>query len=292
MAYTLPADVDTRPVLVVGAGTLGARIALMFAAGGSPVRVFNRTHEKAAGAAASCAQQLADVRGRLGLEDVPAGRVQAVAGLEAACSGAWLIIESIAEDRALKQDVLGELDRLADDDALIATNSSSYPSSQLVGAVSRPERVLNMHFQMPPQFNAVELMSCGATDAGVIAALMELLPRYGLLPFEVQVESVGFIFNRIWAAIKREALMVLHEGVASPQDVDRIWQATLGTPAGPCRLMDQVGLDVVLAIEEHYADLNGDLPDGARVLLREYVDRGDLGVKTGRGLYDDYAPGA
>ena len=292
MAYTLPADVDTRPVLVVGAGTLGARIALMFAAGGSPVRVFNRTHEKATGAAASCAQQLADVRGRLGLEDAPAGRVEAVAGLEAACSGAWLIIESIAEDRALKQSVLGELDRLADDDALIATNSSSYPSSQLVGAVSRPERVLNMHFQMPPLFNAVELMSCGATDPGVIPALMQRLPRYGLLPFEVKVESVGFIFNRIWAAIKREALMVLHEGVASPADVDRIWQATLGTPTGPCRLMDQVGLDVVLAIEEHYADLNGDLPDGARLLLREYVDRGDLGVKTGRGLYDDYAPRA
>jgi 3-hydroxybutyryl-CoA dehydrogenase len=215
--------------------------------------------------------------------------VEAVAGLDAAAAGAWLIVESIAEDRALKQRVLGELDRVADDDALIATNSSSYPSSQLVDHVLRPERVLNMHFQMPPQFNAVELMSCGATGAGIIGGLMELLPRYGLLPFEVHVESVGFIFNRIWAAIKREALMVLHEGVASPQDVDRICQATLGTPTGPCRLMDRVGLDVVLAIEEHYAALRDGLPEGARALLREYVDRGDLGVKTGRGLYDDYA---
>ena len=134
-------------------------------------------------------------------------------------------------------------------------------------------------------------MSCGATDAAIIGALIELLPRYGLLPFEVHVESVGFIFNRIWAAIKREALMVLHEAVASPGDVDRIWRA-LGTPTGPCRLMDQVGLDVVLAIEEHYAALRDGLPEGPRVLLREYVDRGDLGVKTGRGLYADYAPDA
>jgi 3-hydroxybutyryl-CoA dehydrogenase len=256
------------------------------------VRVFTRTPDMAAAAAATCAQQLADVRQRLGLEDLAAGSVEAAAELAPAAAGAWLVVESIAEDRALKQRVLGELDRLADEDALIATNSSSYPSSDLIGDVRSPERVLNMHFQMPPQFNAVELMSCGATDAGVIPALMERLPRYGLLPFDVRTESVGFIFNRIWAAIKRETLMVLQEGVASPQDVDRIWQATLGSPAGPCRLMDAVGLDVVLAIEEHYAQVRDGLPDSPRILLREHIERGELGAKTGRGLYDDYAPPA
>jgi 3-hydroxybutyryl-CoA dehydrogenase len=290
MTYVLPDDIDTRPVLVIGAGTLGTRIALMFAAGGHPVRVFNRTHERAATAAAECAQQIADVRGQLGLEELPAGSVEAVAELAPAAAGAWLVVESIAEDRALKQRVLGELDRIADADALIATNSSSYPSSELVAEVRRPQRVLNMHFQMPPRFNAVELMSCGATDGAVIPALMQRLPRYGLLPFDVRSESVGFIFNRIWAAIKRETLMVLAEGVASPQDVDAIWQATFGSAAGPCRLMDQVGLDVVLAIEEHYAQVRDGLPDSPRTLLREHLERGDLGAKTGRGLYDDYAP--
>jgi 3-hydroxybutyryl-CoA dehydrogenase len=290
MSYTLPPDIDTRPVLVVGAGTLGTRIALMFAAGGHPVRVFNRTHEKAAAAATSCAQQIAGVRAQLGLEELPIGNVEAVAELAPAAAGAWLVVESVAEDRALKQRLLGELDRIADDDALIATNSSSYPSSELIAEVGSPQRVLNMHFLMPPQFNAVELMSCGATDPAVIPALMQRLPRYGLLPFDVRAESVGFIFNRIWAAIKRETLMVLAEGVASPQDVDRIWQATLGSPVGPCRLMDQVGLDVVLAIEEHYANVRDGLPDSPRTLLREHIDRGELGVKSGRGLYDDYAP--
>jgi len=290
MSYTLPPDIDTRPVLVIGAGTLGTRIALMFAAGGHPVRVFNRTHEKAAAAATSCAQQIGDVRARFGLEDLPAGRVEAVAELAPAAADAWLVVESRAEDRALKQRVLGELDRVAPADALIATNSSSYPSSELIAEVRSPQRVLNMHFQMPPQLNAVELMSCGATDAAIIPALMQRLPRYGLLPFDVRTESVGFIFNRIWAAIKRETLMVLAEGVASPQDIDRMWQATLGSPAGPCRLMDQVGLDVVLAIEEHYADVRDGLPDSPRTLLREHIERGELGIKSGRGLYDDYAP--
>jgi 3-hydroxybutyryl-CoA dehydrogenase len=288
VAYTLPPDVDSRPVLVIGAGTLGARIALMFAAGGSPVRIFNRTPDKAVAAARFCAEQVQDVRRQLGLDAVPAGRVEAVRELEAAAAGPWLIVESIAEDVELKRRVLGEIDGLADHDAVIATNSSSYPSSEMIDEVAHPERVLNMHFLMPPQANVVELMSCGRTDAEIIPALMARLPRYGLIPVHVQAESVGFIFNRIWAAIKRETLMLLHEGVASPQEVDRVWQATFGSPAGPCRLMDQVGLDVVLAIEEHYAQLRQGLPESPRTLLREYVERGDLGVKSGRGLYDDY----
>jgi 3-hydroxybutyryl-CoA dehydrogenase len=97
----------------------------------------------------------------------------------------------------------------------------------MLHSVAHPERVLNLHFLMPPHVNPVELMSCGATDQAVIDGLMELLPRYGLSPFEVHAESVGFIFDRIWAAIKRESLMVV-------------------------------------------------------------ADRGHMGVKSGRGFYDDY----
>jgi len=104
----------------------------------------------------------------------------------------------------------------------------------------------------------------------------------------VRRESIGFVFNRIWAAIKREALMVLQEGVATPEDVDRIWQEVFGSPAGPFRMMDQVGLDVVRDIEEHYAQIRDGIPEGPRTLLGEYIARGHLGVKTGRGFYADY----
>src|SRR5439155_6094289 len=123
------------------------------------------------------------------------------------------------------------------------------------------ERALNMHFLMPPQVNPVELMSCGLTDEAVIDALMERLPRYGLTPYRVRRESVGFIFNRIWAAIKREALMVVAEGAATPEDVDRIWQQSFGTPLTPFRMIDQVGLDVALDIEEHYAAIREGVPE-------------------------------
>jgi 3-hydroxybutyryl-CoA dehydrogenase len=131
-------------------------------------------------------------------------------------------------------------------------------------------------------------MSCGRTDEAIIDALMDRLPQYGLVPFRVRRESVGFIFNRIWAAIKREALMVVDEGVATHEVVDEIWRDVLGTDAGPFRMMDQVGLDVVLDIEEHYAAVRPDVSDGPQRLLRDYIARGDLGAKSGRGFYSDY----
>jgi 3-hydroxybutyryl-CoA dehydrogenase len=109
------------------------------------------------------------------------------------------------------------------------------------------------------------------------------------VPFRVGRESVGFIFNRIWAAIKRESLSVVEEGVAQPKDVDRMWNLFTASMSGPFRLMDRVGLDTVLAIEEHYAAIRKDVPEGPRNLLQRYVDRGLLGVKSGRGFYDDYS---
>jgi 3-hydroxybutyryl-CoA dehydrogenase len=286
--YALPSDVDQRPVLVIGAGTLGARIVLMFAAGGSPVRIYNRTRHRAETAKAFVEEHLPQTRDALGLTGAPEGAVEVVLEPDQAVSGAWLIIESVAEDLEIKRPLLALLDHFAGKDTILATNSSSYPSSEMVSAVKHPERLLNMHFLMPPQANIVELMSCGKTDSAIIEALMNRLPRYGLVPFHVQRESVGFIFNRIWAAIKREALMVVQEGVAAPQDVDRIWQEAFRSPAGPFRLMDQVGLDVVCDIEEHYAQIRDGIPKGPRMLLREYIARGDLGAKTGRGFYADY----
>ena len=143
-----------------------------------------------------------------------------------------------------------------------------------------------MHFTMPPERTVVEIMSCGRTDAAVLDALMQAAPLFGLEPYLVRRESVGFIFNRIWAAIKRESLSVVAEGVSEPKEVDAIFSRMFGIPEGPFRFMDMVGLDVALDIEEYYAQVRDGIPEGPRVVLREYVDRGWLGQKTGRGFYD------
>ena len=129
-------------------------------------------------------------------------------------------------------------------------------------------------------------MSDGRTDAGIIDALMSRLPRYGFVPFRVRTESDGLILNRVWAAIKRECLMVVEEGVAAPEDVDRMCRLFTASGLAPFQLMDRVGLDVVLDIDEHCAAVRPGLPEGPRRLLCRYVERGWLGVKTGRGFYE------
>lgn len=290
MAYRLPTDVDDRPVAIDGAGTLGQRIASVYVAGGTDVRIFDVSAEQLQAAREYVARNAEGVREALGLGARAAGKLELADDLETAVRGAWMVVEAVPERVELKQQVLGQLDRIADPDAILASNSSSLATSRLIGDVGHPQRVLNTHYQQPPQLNAVELMSCGETDEGIIDALLTRLPHYGLVPFHVRRESDGFIFNRIWAAIKREALMVVQEGVAAPEDVDGMWDIWVAAGIAPFALMDRVGLDVVLDIEEHYAAVREGIPEGPRELLREYVREGRLGVKTGRGFYD-HRPG-
>jgi len=286
MAYTLPDDVDQRPVTIDGAGTLGRRIAAVYAGGGSDVRIFDTSAEQRQAAKDYVEQHLPDIQEALRLHPDRVGRVEVAADLAGAVEGAWMVIGAVPERVDLKTEVFGELDRLAEPDAILASNSSSLPTSRMIGKVKHPERVLNTHYYQPPELNSVELMSCGETDDGVIEALMQRIPRYGLVPFRVRRESDGFIFNRIWASIKRECLMVVQERVAAPEDVDEMWKIFSRPGIPPFRLMDRVGLDVVLNIEEHYASVRPGLPDGPRELLRQYIDQGRLGVKSGRGFYD------
>src|SRR5215470_19937716 len=161
------------------------------------------------------------------LPRVVAGRPGALPGrlvlsrtIQAAVADTWMVVEAIPERLDLKKKMFGDLDRLAPEDAILASNSSSYPTSEFIDAVSRPGRVANTHYYGGlPEVNIVEVMSCGKTTDEVIARLFERLPAYGLVPFHVLKESVGFIYNRIWAAIKRESLAVVAEGVSTPEIV-------------------------------------------------------------------------
>jgi 3-hydroxybutyryl-CoA dehydrogenase len=290
MPFTLPTDVDQRPVAVIGAGTLGRRIALMFATRGGEVRIYDQSAESGEAAREYVEHNVAAVAARI--EGGSPGHAVVTNDLGQALDGAWLAVEAVPEKLELKKQIFGQLDRLAGPDTILASNSSSFASDEFLDGVEHRERVLNTHFYMPPVQNAIDIMSDGETDPGVIELMKEQLPRFGVFPFEAQKRSTGFIFNRIWAAIKRESLEVVYEGVSTPQDVDGMWRINMATAAGPFRMMDMVGLDVVLDIENHYAAENPSLPQGPRLLLKQYVDAGNLGVKSGRGFYDDYpAPG-
>ena len=284
MSDFLKEKASKRPAVVLGAGTMGSRIALMLATRGGTVRLFDRQEATAKKALAYVEKTLPDVVASV--QGGKSGHVTAAATLEEALEDSWLVIEALPEKWDLKTDIFGQLDQLAPADTILATNSSSFPSSQIVSKVKKKNRVLNTHFMMPPDKRAVELMSCGETDPSLIEDLARYFKEVGLSPYIARKESLGFIENRIWAAIKREALCVAAEGVSDPETIDRLYCETQGTAAGPFRMMDQVGLDIVLQIEEHYAKAFPHLPEAPRTLLRKMIAEDRLGVKSGRGFYD------
>ena len=284
MTFKLPENIDTRPIAILGAGTLGRRIALMLATGGAEVRLYARSAATRDAGVAFARAELPAV-----LASLPGSTPGAIVGVDdlaAALKDAWLVIESVPEDLELKKDIFRRIDALAAPDAILASNSSSYSSSAFADSVKNPARLLNTHFLMPPAITPVELMSCGQTDPAVIRLLADKFPAYGLTPYLVRRESMGFIFNRVWAAIKRETLAVVAEEIATPEEMDAIYTQATGVQPGPFRLMDAVGLDVVLSIEENYARNRPGLPEGPRDLLKKMVAEGRLGVKSGRGFYD------
>jgi 3-hydroxybutyryl-CoA dehydrogenase len=276
-------DVQQRPVAVIGAGTLGRRIALMFASRGGTARIYGRRTEQLADATQYVLEALPELVKDRGF-GAP-GVATATTSLAEALDGAWLVVESAPEKLEIKIPLWGQIDEAAAADTIFATNSSSYPSRLMAEKVRDQTRLCNMHFYMPPEVNAVDLMSDGQTDRDLLDTLLTVLPDFGVYPFEARRESTGFIFNRIWAAIKRESLAVVAEGVARPEDIDGMFRVNRRVFDGPFQLMDQVGLDVVLDIENHYAEEFPHLPKHVRDLLVGYVDAGKLGVKSGEGFY-------
>jgi 3-hydroxybutyryl-CoA dehydrogenase len=277
-------DIQNRPVAVIGAGTLGRRIALMFASRGGSVRIYAPRGEQRAAAVDYVTETLPNLLQQKGFSEL--GRATAAGSLEEALDDAWLAIESVPEKLEIKIATWDQIDQAAPPDTIFGTNSSSFPSRLMAEKVRDKSRLCNMHFYMPPESNGLDLMSNGETDRGLLDTLLTVLPEFGVYPFEARRECTGFIFNRIWAAIKRESLAVVAEGVARPEDVDGMFKVNLGVSAGPFQMMDLVGLDVVLDIENNYANEFSHLPKNVRDLLQEYVDAGKLGIKTGEGFYN------
>ncbi|SKU02614.1 3-hydroxybutyryl-CoA dehydrogenase [Mycobacteroides abscessus subsp. abscessus] len=288
MTYSPPADIDNRPVAVLGAGTLGRRIALTFATRGGVVHLYDVSEESLQSAKEFLDQRIPElVKARSALGAQPA-TIEYYTDLPSAVKDAWYVVESVPEVQALKIDMLGQLDEIAAPDAIIGTNSSSFMSSELIGKVKHPERFLNTHYGQPPEAPQAELVTDGHTDERIFDILGAELPKHGFVTAVAHKESVGFIINRVWAAVKREALAVVAEGVSTPAEFDRIWVASGMSPIGVFRAIDRVGLDVALDIEDNYIKHFPYIPTTSRDLLQKYVDEGKLGVKSGEGFYHDY----
>lgn len=175
------------------------------------------------------------------IDNKATGPFDATDSLAAAVANAWLIIECVPEKLEAKTKVFTELEALAPQDAILASNSSSYRSSEMLSEVRAEtrSRVLNMHYYMPPACMVLELMTSGHTDPAIIPFLVERTRESGTLPYVARKESTGFIFNRLWAAVKRETLTILAEEVSNPEEIDSIWtEMFLKGKSLPCKMMD------------------------------------------------------
>jgi 3-hydroxybutyryl-CoA dehydrogenase len=222
--------------------------------------------------------------------DALLARITVAANLAEAVAGADIVIEAVREDLETKRALFAEVSHLAPD-VILTTNSSSLPSSQIASAVADPGRFLNTHFFAPIWTRAmVELMGSGATRPDVMDAVERFTRSLGLVTAVVRGDSKGFIINRVWRAVKRESLRVVDEGHADPADVDRLWMLFFGTPYGPFGIMDMVGLDVVSDNETSYQNVATDPTETPSAILRERLDAGDLGEKSGQGFYSHPDP--
>lgn len=277
-------------VCVVGSGFLGTQIGVLSARSGYTVSMQDVSSDALSGSEKAvdgyiqewvAAGDITDTDG----DDIKQ-RMSYTVDLTEAVQGAGMVIEAVVERLDVKREVFKKLDGLCGPGVVLATNSSSIKVSLIEDATRHPERVLNMHFYGHPwRRRILELMRGTKTTDKALEAAKIFSYSIGVKPLIVMKESTGFIFNRVWRAIKKESLTVADKGVASFEDVDRAWISLYNTDMGPFGLMDRVGLDVVRDIEMVYYQESGDPRDKPPRILLERISRGELGVKTGKGFY-------
>lgn len=283
-------DHDIRKVTVVGTGVLGTQIAVQAVCFGYKVSVYD-TDETSFDRRHEYLKALLDTaRGKVLLtpEQWESGgeKVERCTELGRAVTDADLVIEAVSENLELKREVLKNIDALAPRKAILATNSSSIPISRIEGATTRPEKCLNLHFYFPVKgTNMVDVMGGTRTAPETMEIGKAWVRSIGCVPLTVKKEILGFCFNRVWRAIKRETLYMWGNGFVDFKDVDRAWMIFTGMPQGPFGIMDNVGLDVVYDIEMVYYNESKDPKDHPPEALKTMVERKTLGVKTGQGFY-------
>ena len=278
-----------QKVSIVGSGFMGTQIAMRAAMYGYPVRLHDMKEAVLESAKKSVDFFIPAQCQQAGTPDQSReiiSRIAFLGSLEEAVADADLVIEAITESITAKREIFAQIEKRVRADTIIGTNSSSIPVSKIETLLNRRERALNIHFSSPiERLYYVEVMRGSATDDEAVQRSVEWIQGIGCLPLVNKKECLGFVFNRVWHAARRDALKAWAEGYADMRDIDRAWMLFTGMPMGPFGIMDYIGLDVVYSVQKMYFDETGDPGTMPPQALKEMVDCGDLGMKSGQGFY-------
>ena len=276
-------------IAVLGAGQMGNGIAHVFAQAGFDVVMIDISKDALARGRDTISKNLDRQvkKGTLTAEDKEKtlGRIATSESMDGA-KGAGIVIEAVTEQKALKFKIFGDLDRLADDGAILATNTSSISITEIAAQTKRPELVIGMHFMNPvPVMQLVEVIRGQATSDATTKRTVELSKAVGKTPVEAN-DFPGFIANRILMPMINEACFALMEGVGTAEAIDTVMKLGMNHPMGPLQLADFIGLDTCVAILDVLHQGLGDPKYRPCPLLKRYVAAGWLGKKSGRGFYN------
>lgn len=279
-----------KNIVVIGAGTMGNGIAHTFAQSGFKVNLVDVKQDNLDKALKTITNNLDRIiaKGNLTEEEKAKtlGNITTFTDLKEAAPKADLIVEAATENLDLKLKIFTQIDELAPENCILATNTSSISITQIAAATKRPEKVIGMHFMNPvPIMKLVEIIKGYSTSKETFDEIFELSKTLGKVPTEVN-DYPGFVANRILMPMINEAIETLYNGVAGVEEIDTVMKLGMAHPMGPLQLADFIGLDVCLAILNVMYDGFKNPKYAPNPLLVNMVMAGKKGVKSGEGFYD------